>query len=148
MSRSVNMVILCEDRQHEAFARRFLKKSGISTRDLRIEISPQGRGSAEQFVRDRYLEELQYYRSRSHRVQQALLVIINADKRDVADRINQVEQEAVATPDGGRRDDERVAICVPARNIETWFAYLDGQKVNDGDSYPRLESAARLSATR
>lgn len=137
-SRTVNMVILCEDRQHEAFARRFLRKAGIAARDLRVEISPQGRGSAEQFVRDRYLKELRYYRSRSHRVQQALLVIIDADGREVAARIGQVEEEAVATPDGGRRDDERVAICVPARNIETWFAYLDGQDGNDEDNYPRL----------
>jgi hypothetical protein len=138
MSRTVNMVILCEDRQHEAFARRFLRKAGIATRDLRVEIIPQGRGAAEQFVRDQYLKELQYYRSRSHRVQQALLVMIDADGRQVTARISQVEQEAAATPEGGRGDGERVSICVPARNIETWFAYLDGQDVNEDDRYPRL----------
>lgn len=138
MSRTVNIVILCEDRQHEAFARRFLKSTGVMMRNLRVEISPQGRGSAEQFVRKQYVKELEYYRRRRHRVQQALLVMIDADGRQVTDRIRQVEEEAVASGDEGRRDDERVAICVPARNIETWFAYLDGQDVNETDSYPRL----------
>lgn len=137
MSRTVNMVILCEDRQHEAFARRLLKKAGIVTRNLRVEISPQGRGSAEQFVRRQYFRELRFYRSRSHRVQQALLVVIDADGQQVADRITQVEQEAAASG-GGRTSDERVAFVVPARNIETWFAYLDGKDVNETDRYPRL----------
>lgn len=138
MSRTVNMVILCEDRQHEAFARRFLNKAGIVTRSLHVQISPAGRGAAEQFVRRQYAKELRFYRARSHRVQQALLVMIDADGQPVADRISQVEREAAAS-DGARRDGERVAIVVPARNIETWFAYLDGNNVNETDRYPRLE---------
>jgi len=138
MSRMVNLVILCEDRQHEAFARRFLRKGGITPRNLRVEISPSGRGSAEQFVRRQYVKELRFYRERSHRVQQALLVMIDADGRQVLDRIRQVEQDATSGAEGGRGDNKRVAICVPARNIETWFAYLDGQDVNETDTYPRL----------
>jgi hypothetical protein len=139
MGRSVNMVILCEDRQHETFARRFLQKLGISIRNLRVEISPQGRGSAEQFVRKQYASELQYYRSRSHRVQQGLMVMIDADGRDVHERLEQVEKDAVDAGHEGRRDDERIAVFVPKRNIETWLAYLDGQDVNENDSYPRLD---------
>lgn len=138
MSRTVNVVILCEDRQHEAFARRFLKMAKVSARNLRVEKSPNGRGSAEQFVRQQYVKELQYYRSRQHRVEQALIVMIDADKNDVSERISQVEQEAVDMPGGGRNEKERVAIFVPARNIETWFAYLDGEDVNEETSYPRL----------
>jgi hypothetical protein len=36
-------------------------------------------------------------------------------------------------------DAKRVAVFIPARNIETWLAYLDGQVVNENDAYPRLE---------
>lgn len=68
MSRTVSIVILCEDRQHEAFARRFLATTGKSFRVQRVEISPKGRGSGEQFVRARFSKELAYYRSRKHRV--------------------------------------------------------------------------------
>ena len=72
MSRNVNVVILCEDRQHEAFARRFLAQAGRGLRVQRVEVSPKGRGSGEQFVRARFAKELAYYRSRQHRVEQAV----------------------------------------------------------------------------
>jgi len=138
MSRTVNVVILCEDSQHEAFARSFLKKANLGARIQRVEKNPRGRGSAEQFVREQYAKELLHYRNRKHRVQQALIVIIDADKRSIADRINQIEAEVVAAGGQRRQEKERVAIFVPARNIETWLAYLDGQEVNENDNYPRL----------
>jgi len=139
MSRNVNVVILCEDRQHEAFARRFLEKMGRGLRVQRVEISPKGRGSGEQFVRERFAKELAYYRARQHRVEQALIVVIDADRRTVAQRVEQVDAAAVEGDQERRRPNERVAVFVPARNIETWIAYLDGQTVNEDDPYPRLK---------
>ncbi len=139
MSRNVQVVVLCEDRQHEAFARRFLERTGKDVRVQRVEVSPKGRGAGEQFVRERFAKELAYYRARKHRVEQALIVLIDADGQDVAARIEQVESACVKTEDDRRQADERVAIFVPARNIETWFAYLEGQTVNENDSYPRLK---------
>jgi hypothetical protein len=139
MSRNVNIVILCEDRQHESFARRFLEQAGKGLRVQRVEVSPKGRGSGEHFVRARFAKELAYYRSRQHRVGQALLVVIDADCRAVAERVGQVEDAAAEGGEERRRAGERVAIFVPARNIETWLAYLDGQVVNEIDTYPRLE---------
>ena len=111
----------------------------MEIRNLRVEISPKGRGSAEQFVRKRYASELLYYRGRKHRVQQALVVMIDADKRDTAARIDQVEGGVVEAGQQRRQEDERVAIFVLARNIETWFTYLDGNEVNEDDTYQRLE---------
>ena len=139
MSRNVQVVILCEDRQHEAFARRFLKCAGNSVRVQRVEVSPKGRGSGEQFVRERFAKELAYYRSRKHRVEQALVVLIDADRREVAARIGQVENACDEAGCEPRQANERVAIFVPARNIETWLAYLDGQTVDENQAYPRLE---------
>lgn len=141
MSRRVNTVILCEDRQHEAFARRFLEKSGRSLRVQRVEISPKGRGSGEQFVRERFAKELAYYRARQHRVEQALIVLIDADGRTVDERTRQVEASAVDAGLPGRTAADRVAVFVPARNIETWLAYLDGQTVDEARAqpYPRLD---------
>ncbi|MBC1222176.1 hypothetical protein GNF10_06275 [Nostoc sp. UCD121] len=58
--RRVQIVILCEDKQQEVFARHFLKKRGfILDRNLRIEICPKGAG--EQFVRKRYPAEVKAY---------------------------------------------------------------------------------------
>lgn len=138
MSRNVQVVILCEDSQHEAFARRFLKKAGNGLRVQRVEKSPKGRGSAEQFVRERYGKELSYYRHRAHRVGQALIVVVDGDGRDFGARVEQIESAAVNDGHAVRAQGERVAIFVPSRNIETWLAYLDGQNVNEEDEYPRL----------
>jgi len=141
MSRNVNIVILCEDRQHEAFARRFLALAGKGMRVQRVEISPSGRGSGEQFVRERYAKELNYYRSRKHCVAQALVIMIDADGRDIEARIAQIEDAAAKSGESQRATGERVAIFVPARNIETWLAYLDGQTVDEKrkQPYPRLQ---------
>jgi hypothetical protein len=141
MSRNVNIVILCEDRQHEAFARRFLAQAGSSFRIQRVEVSPKGRGSGEHFVRARFAKELAYYRERKHRVGQALIVVIDADGRTVAERVEQVENTAAEAGQEPRSADERVAVFVPARNIETWIAYLGGQSIDEdrAQPYPRLE---------
>jgi len=139
MSRNVNVVVLCEDRQHEAFARRFLAKAGYNPRRQRVQVSPKGRGSGEQFVREHFAEELAYYRDRQHRVQQALVVVIDADNRSVADRVGQIDNAASAAEIQPRQGNERVAIFVPAWNIEAWFAYLDGETVDETKrNYPRL----------
>lgn len=137
MSRSVQVVLLCEDRQHEAFARRFLKQAGKDYRVQRVEFCPKSCG--EQFVRERYGKELGYYRSRQHRVGQALIVLIDADKEGVTARSQQLEVAAAKSGQYPRQADESVAIFIPARNIETWIAYLDGQIVSEEDEYPRLK---------
>jgi hypothetical protein len=138
MSRTVQVVILCEDRQHEAFARRFLALAGQHVRLQRVEISPRGRGAGEQFVRTRFARELAWYRSRRHRVAQALVVVVDADSPDAAGRVAQLERAAAEAGQPPRGADERVAIFVPARNIETWLAYLDGHTVDEQREYPRL----------
>ncbi|NLN02356.1 MAG: hypothetical protein GX174_10700 [Lentisphaerae bacterium] len=138
MSRSVNVVILCEDRQHEAFARRFLALAGRGTRVQRVEISPKGRGSGEQFVCARFARELAFYRSRQHRVEQALVVVVDGDAKDALARETQLAEIVMKAGQEPRKASERVAIFVPARNIETWLAYLDGQDVDETTPYPRL----------
>lgn len=138
MSRNANIVILCEDGQHEAFIRRFLERRGFERRKFRVEKAPPGQGSAEQFVRERYPHEVGYYRSRKHRVDQGLVVMIDADRKDRGAQLQTALAEA-QVPD--RAADERIAIFAPARNIETWLAWLDGHEVNEDDAYPRLANA-------
>ena len=85
MSRSVRIVLLCEDRQHETFVRRFLRRDGWDLRNIRVQIAPHGRGSAEQFVREQFPKELQAVRSkRNERVR--LIVMIDGDDKGVRAR--------------------------------------------------------------
>jgi hypothetical protein len=55
--RRVQIVILCEDRQQEVFARYFLKKRGF-TGLFRANICPEGSQAGEQYVRTHYPEEV------------------------------------------------------------------------------------------
>jgi len=140
MSRSVQLVILCEDKQHEVFARRFLAKAGWCTRVLRAEVAPHGRGSAEQFVRQRFPVELSAYRSKRLHVARALLVMLDGDDRGVDARLRELARECQTQDVDQRQDDDRVAIVVPTWNIETWLAYLSGSDVDESrGNYPRLE---------
>lgn len=140
MSRSVQLVLLCEDKQHEAFLRRFLEKQGLSTRHCRSIIAPPGKGSVEQFIRDHFPSELKAYRKNRHRVKEALVVMLDGDSRGVKERLNELEDACKSSGIVQLQPDERVAIFVPTWNLETWFAYLRGESVDEGRSdYPRLD---------
>jgi hypothetical protein len=134
------LVLVCEDRQHETFARRFLGTAGWSTRRLRVEIAPPGRGAAEHFVRERFPIELSSYRTKRHQTGQALIAMVDGDSRGVKGRLDQLSEACKAKGVPPRTDEERVAILVPTWNIETWLAYLDGGTIDENrDDYPRLD---------
>lgn len=138
-TRRVKIVLLCEDSQHEAFIRRFLKGMGCNTRELRVEKSPSGRGAADQYVRNRFPKELEAYRHR--RAMSALIAMIDADGNEVQGRISELKQECQSEGVLFRGPDEAVAIAVPKRNIETWIHYLNGEQVNETDKYLKLGRA-------
>ena len=136
--RRVKIVLLCEDSQHEAFIRRFLKGMGWNTREIRVEKSPSALGSAEQWVREKFPHELMAYRQRQLRAASALIAMIDADKKAVQDRINEFGEVCNSMQIAFRAAEEAVAIAVPKRNIETWIHFLDGGAVDENTSYPKL----------
>ena len=139
MSRRVQLVLLCEDRQQEAFARRFLNATGWETRAMRVEKAPGGRGSGEQFVRERFPRELKAHRSRP--VSQTLVVMMDGDAEGPTARLQQLDKACREAGVAERARNERVAVFIPTWNIETWLAYLDGEPVEEGrPDYRRLAS--------
>ena len=138
MTRNVQIVLLCEDQQHEVFARRFLKKAGWGIRELRVEKAPQGRGAGEQYVRHRFPTELADFRRRTLR-SKALIVLLDGDKRGMQGRLDDLAGACELRGIPVRQDDDRVFVLIPTRSIETWFAYLDGDTVDEKDTvYRRL----------
>ena len=137
MSRQVQIVLLCEDQQHEVFLRRFLSSVGWETRGMRVVKAPGGQGSAEQFVRQQFPGELRAQRSRP--VSQALVAMIDGDTHGVEGRLEQLNEACRASGVDVRGQGERVAVFSPTWRIETWFAYLSGATVDETKSdYPRL----------
>ena len=137
MRRSIQIVLLCEDGQHEAFARRFLKKMGWDNRQLRVEKAPKGRGSGEQYVRERFPIELAACRKQA--VFRGLIALIDGDSKGVVGRLDELKEACKERDIDFRRDDEPILAFVPTWQLETWFAYLDGEVVDENKrDYPRL----------
>ena len=90
MSRRVQIVLLCEDTQHETCLRRFLSAMGWETRAMRVEKAPGGRGAADQFVRQQFPRELRAHRTRH--ATQALVTMMDGDLYGVDARLEQLNQ--------------------------------------------------------
>ena len=129
-------MLLCEDSQHEAFVRRFLKRRRLVTGHWRVEKCPGG--SAEQFVRERYPVELKALRRRHAKT--VLIVVIDGDSDGVQTRRASLAGACRAANIEDRTAAEPVVVIVPTWNVETWLAYLAGASVDEtrGD-YPRLD---------
>ncbi len=129
--RRVQYILVCEDQQQETFVRWFLREMGLvdNRYQLRVEKAFAGQGSAEQFVRQKYVTELEVGR-RSH-VDCTLILVIDGDRYGVEGRLRQLDRDCEAGGVGVKSSEDKVAVFIPTWNIETWLAYLDGEVVNE-----------------
>ena len=134
--RKTRAVILCEDRAHYHFIRAYLVARGWNSRHLTPRVSPSGRGAASQWVCNHFADELTAYR-RNIRENICLVVMIDGDNRKTTERFLELEANTTKQGISFRRMDERVAIFVPCRNLETWFAWLDGKDVDEITNYKK-----------
>lgn len=136
---SAKVVLLCEDEQSACFARRFLKRRGFSSHDLREQIAPPGKGSAEQWVRERLPKEVMAFREKRSL---GLFVLTDADAHTVAERIETLAKKCREEHVSWREAEEPIMLIIPRRNIETWLAYLRGQDVDETLVYPKYAAEA------
>jgi hypothetical protein len=144
--RRVQIVILCEDRQQEVFARYFLNKRGFTGR-FRANICPGGSQSGEQYVRTHYPKEVKAYRQKRNQVSIGLVVLIDADTGTLEARLNWLASVLDEDEQKKREPNEAIAIFVPKRNIETWIHYLQGKTVNEEDAYARFKNNEAVCKT-
>ncbi|MTJ10298.1 MULTISPECIES: hypothetical protein [unclassified Anabaena] len=133
--RRLQITILCEDKQQEIFARHFLKTRGF-TGNIKPKICLEGAG--EQFVRDNYPKEVKAYRSKNYR-SGMLIVLIDADKKTVEERLQQLDDALIENSQQLRQPSEAIAVFVPKRNIETWIHYLQGENIDEEKEYTKLK---------
>ncbi|MCF7920421.1 MAG: hypothetical protein K9N06_10975 [Candidatus Cloacimonetes bacterium] len=89
-------------------------------------------------MREQFTKELRYYRSRT--ASAILIVMIDGDLKSIQERIEKLKRECDVENIEFRKNDEKVLIVVPARNIETWVYFLQGNKVDDRADYKRKVS--------
>jgi hypothetical protein len=137
--RKVNLVIVCEDVQQSVFARRYLIKRGFEARKIRVVQNPSGRGSGEQFVRKYLVQEVKEYRRKSS-FQEGLAVVafVDADTFSVDERMNQLNNALVEEGLDEIRPNERIAVFIPKRNIETWIRFAQDRNVDEVTAFPKL----------
>jgi hypothetical protein len=144
--RRVQIVILCEDRQQEVFARYFLKKRGFTGLFI-SKICAKGSQAGEQYVRTHYPVELKAYRQKRNRVAIGLVVLIDADTGTLEARLNELASILDEDEQKNREPKEAIAIFVPKRNIETWIHYLQGETVKEEDAYAKFENNEAVCKT-
>ena len=132
----VSITLLCEDLQTDVFVRRFLKHRNFRSRDIRTRELPDGSQSGEQWVRERYPDELKAIRGRRNAY---LIVVTDADTNTTADRRAELDAACDEKQVPRRGDRDPVLVIVPRRNIETWLHYLGGTEVDEGTPYRKLK---------
>ncbi len=139
--RTARLILVCEDQQQAAFARRYIKKlRNFDDRSMRVELNPKGFGSGEQFIRGKFVKEVRAHRQKtSHSpVGTILIVLIDADLYSVKERIKQLNDALEMDEQERVKDSEKIGIFVPKRNIETWIYYGRGEAVDEETAYPKL----------
>ncbi|MEQ9485016.1 hypothetical protein [Coleofasciculus sp. F4-SAH-05] len=156
------VVILCEDIAHERFIRQYLVCCGFEDRKIKNFPNLKGRKikNNNDFVIKHYAPLVKSYRSKNFQ-NRAIVVMIDADTNSINDILRSLhialdEQEGKLNRDP-RLPNEKIAIFVPARNIETWFYYIsidrNCDEITDYKNSPEIRKwdsidLAKSSATK
>jgi hypothetical protein len=125
MSSPSLVYVLAEDQRQKQFIYRFLVKAGIGPHQMTVEVSPSGRGSAEQWVRINFARQTRKCRTRNARASTGLFVMLDADNRSVQERL--IELDAALDAENQPKLDparDPIARLIPKWSIETWILYL------------------------
>ena len=124
------ITVLCEDKQHGCFIRSFLKRRKRQGH----EVPRPNSGAGERFVRDQFPAQLDAVRKHGG----ILVTMIDGDNLSIEKRLRQLDDACRNRDVSPRKPTDKVVVFVPVRNIETWLTYLDGEAVNETDTYPKL----------
>jgi hypothetical protein len=125
MSRPSQIFILAEDQRQKQLIYRFLARAGVRPHQVIFELSPSGRGSAEQWVRENFVRQARKCRARQARAATGMFVMQDADVLTVQERLNALDEAlASAGQPPVSREHDSIARLIPKRNVETWIHFL------------------------
>ncbi|MBD3265848.1 hypothetical protein GF373_04195 [bacterium] len=145
MSKASQIIVLCEDKAHEMFVMRFLKKGlGVRNRMIRPIPYPCGEGSAKRHVEDKIEGQVNAIRNRQSRASTILIVVRDADEESV-DQVRKRLEQKIIPP---RCEKEPIALIIPKWHIETWFAYLAGETVDESGQKTYKNKYGKISESK
>ncbi len=143
MNKASQIIVLCEDKAHEVFAKRFLKTGwGVKPRAIRVPPYPDGKGSGKKHVEDNISQETEALRKRH--ASTILLVIQDADELSVDHAKSNLDAQLLSL----RSNNEPIAYIIPKWHIQTWIAYLDGKNVDEADKETYKNIYGKISERR
>lgn len=110
---------------------------GFSRHQIDFRQVSNGRGSGEQWVRQRYANAVKDFRTRSAKAQTALVAVVDADAGDLSERVSQFKVALEQAELSARTNSEAIIHLIPRRNIETWILYLTGEPVDEETDYSK-----------
>lgn len=140
----IRFTILGEGIRDYFFAKAFLESSlGKNKVECYRSQTIPGAGSGEQQVRELFSKELAARRGRPKGEQHWLVVVTDGDRFSPDQRRNQLEKEAQAQNLARLETDEKVAVFVPCRNIESWIQWLETGEIDETTDYKTRFSSAK-----
>lgn len=143
MNEYTGVVLLCEDRQQEIFAREFLIRCGIEKRRIYPDVCPKGKQAGEQFVREKYPRSVISYRKKANHLSNVLVILTDADTLTVQARLQRLANELQSHEISPRLPEERIGLFIPKRNIETWIHFLAAGEADEETIYRHLEKESQ-----
>jgi len=114
----VRIVVLYEDRAHDSFLRKLVKKLHLDP--VRFEKCRDSTGVLRSLGR-----EIDALRAEKHQKNLGLVICIDADEKGLSGRVAELSKRIASDArDGARTEDERIALVVPALEIENWYVHL------------------------
>lgn len=110
-SKQPQAYILCEDKNHYYFARKYFELLGF--KNILGKFNPRGKGSGADFVTRKYAEKFKAFRNKNGSV---LVVIIDDDTRNRIQDLYSIYKPL---------KNDNILIFSPKRNIESWFYFID-----------------------
>lgn len=145
MSKPSLVIVLAEDQRQRQFIYRFLKNAGIRSDQIRVLISPSGRGSAEQWVRENYAVQVAKCRARTVHADTGMIVLLDADLQSVSERLAGLDSALISAGQNPiDRNRDSIACLIAKRNIETWIFFL----ATAGLANPRIDEMTDYKQTR
>lgn len=132
--KGVQVTLLVEDRALQRFAHEVLMQLGFHRKEVSISPYPVGKGSAKQWVEQRYPIEVRTYR-RKARKGIALLVGVEADEKTARQEFASLAKQLTDAELPARGAKERICIWIPKWHVETWILHLLGADVNENKNY-------------
>ena len=116
-----------------------MNEFNLNRHKLRLNMSPKGKGAGFVYVLQQFPAEVIEHRRNANRIETSLFVFIDADELGVDQRKKQLLDTLTKNGIAPIQQGERIFIFVPARNVETWIHWCEGNDVDEVTPYKKAK---------